>query len=88
MLINAQRLAQGADAEELNRWLTATDYNPAEKIAAVTSLYTRLGVGELCLQQVDRYSRIAMNALQEIGVEESAKQPLHNLAVTLMKRDH
>ncbi len=88
MLINAQRLAQGADAEELDRWLTATDFDPAEKIAAVTALYTRLGVGELCLQQVDLYSRRAMDALREIGVEESAKQPLYNLAVTLMNRDH
>ncbi len=88
MLINAQRLAQGADAEELNRWLDAAYFDPAEKIASVTNLYTRLGVGELCLQQVDRYSRMAMEALQEIEVEESAKQPLYDLAVSLMKRDH
>ncbi len=88
MLINAQRLAQGGDAEELDRWLSAAYYDPAEKIAAVTDLYTRLGVGELCLQQVDRYSRMAMDALQEIEVEDSAKQTLYNLAVSLMKRDH
>ncbi len=88
MLINAQRLAQGADAEELSRWLDATDYAPAEKIAAVTALYTRLGVGELCLNQVDAYSRRAMEALHNIEVDEAKKQPLYGLAVSLMKRDH
>ncbi len=88
MLINAQRRAEGADAEELSRWLAATEYDPAEKIAAVTALYNRVGAGELCLQQVDTYSRRAIDALRQIGVAESAKQPLYDLATSLMKRDH
>ena len=88
MLINAQRRAQGTDAEELSRWLSATDYDPAGKIAAVTALYNRLGVGELCLQQVDDYSRRAIEALQQIAVPEAAKQPLYDLARSLIKRDH
>ena len=88
MLINAHRRADGADAEELARWLTATQYNPAEKIAAVTALYNRVGAGELCLQQVDAYSRRAIGALQQVGVDDAAKQPLYDLSTTLMKRDH
>ena len=88
MLINAQRRAEGADVEELSRWLAAAEYNPAEKIAAVTALYNRVGAGELCLQQVDTYSRRAIDALRQIGVAESAKQPLYDLATSLMKRDH
>lgn len=88
MLINAHRRADGADAEELSRWLTATQYNPAEKIAAVTALYNRVGAGELCLQQVDAYSRRAIEALQQVGVDDAAKQPLYDLSTTLMKRDH
>ena len=88
MLINAQRRADGADAEELSRWLTATQYDPAEKIAAVTALYNRVGAGELCLQQVDAYSRRAIEALRRVGVDDAAKQPLYDLSTTLMKRDH
>ena len=88
MLINAQRRAQGTDAGELSRWLSATDYDPAGKIAAVTALYNRLGAGELCLQQVDDYSRRAIEALQQIAVPEAAKQPLYDLARSLIKRDH
>ncbi len=88
MLINAQRRAEGADAEELSHWLSATEYDPAEKIAAVTALYNRVGAGELCLQQVDAYSRRAIEALREIALPEAAKQPLYDLATSLMKRDH
>ena len=88
MLINAQRRAEGADAEELSHWLSATGYDPAEKIAAVTALYNRVGAGELCLQQVDAYSRRAIEALREIALPEAAKQPLYDLATSLMKRDH
>lgn len=88
MLINAQLRARGTDAGELSHWLSATDYDPAEKIAAVTALYNRLGVGELCLQQVDLYSRRAIEALQQISVPEEAKQPLYDLARRLIKRDH
>ncbi|HIX26421.1 MAG TPA: polyprenyl synthetase family protein [Candidatus Barnesiella excrementigallinarum] len=88
MLINAQRRAEGADAEELSHWLSATGYDPAEKIAAVTALYNRVGAGELCLQQVDAYSRRAIEALREIALPETAKQPLYDLATSLIKRDH
>lgn len=88
MLINAQCRAEGADAEELSHWLSATEYDPAEKIAAVTALYNRVGAGELCLQQVDAYSRRAIEALREIALPEAAKQPLYDLATSLMKRDH
>lgn len=88
MLINAQRRAEGADAEELSHWLSATEYDPAEKIVVVTALYNRVGAGELCLQQVDAYSRRAIEALREIALPEAAKQPLYDLATSLMKRDH
>lgn len=88
MLINAQRRAEGADAEELSHWLSVTEYDPAEKIAVVTALYNRVGAGELCLQQVDAYSRRAIEALREIALPEAAKQPLYDLATSLMKRDH
>ena len=57
MLINARQRVEGKDAEELSRWLGAAEYDPSEKIAAVTALYDRAGAGDLCLRQVDEYSR-------------------------------
>ena len=88
MLINARQRVEGKDAEELSRWLGAAEYDPSEKIAAVTALYDRVGAGDLCLRQVDEYSRRAIEALRQIGVDEAAKQPLYDLANSLIKRDH
>lgn len=88
MLINARQRVEGKDAEELSRWLSAAEYDPSEKIAAVTALYNRVGAGDLCLRQVDEYSRRAIEALRQIGVDEAAKQPLYDLANSLIKRDH
>jgi len=45
MLINARQRVEGKDAEELSRWLSAAEYDPSEKIAAVTALYDRVGCG-------------------------------------------
>ena len=87
MLINARQRVEGKDAEELSRWLSAAEYDPSEKIAAVTALYDRVGAGDLCLRQ-DEYSRRAIEALRQIGVDEAAKQPLYDLANSLIKRDH
>ena len=85
---NARQRVEGKDAEELSRWLSAAEYDPSEKIAAVTALYDRVGAGDLCLRQVDEYSRRAIEALRQIGVDEAAKQPLYDLANSLIKRDH
>ena len=54
----------------------------------MTAFYNRLGVGDLGLQQVARYSRRAFEPLQHISGPEEAKQPLYALARRLIKRDH
>ena len=86
MLINAQRLAQGAEREELSRWL-AVDDKPGEKIAAVTALYNRLGVDALCLEKIDTYYAEAMKQLDALSVEKSQTVVLRELAMSLMQRN-
>ena len=87
MLINAQRLAQGADREELDRWLSATDYDPAEKIAAVTALYNRLGVDRLCLEKIEQYDTLSLQQLDSLSVPADRTAPLRELAARLMQRN-
>lgn len=87
MLINAQRLAQGADREELDRWLSATDYDPAEKIAAVTALYNRLGVDRLCLEKIEQYDTLSLQQLDSLSVPADCTVPLRELAARLMQRN-
>ena len=87
MLINAARLAQGEDHQELTRWLTATGYNPSEKIAAVTALYNRLGIDRLCLDKIEEYYTAGMARLDALAVDAERIKPLRELAVTLMERN-
>ena len=47
MLINAFNRADAGTRAELERWTTATEFDPAEKIAAVTEIYNRLGIDKL-----------------------------------------
>lgn len=51
MLIQALERASDDQRKELERWLAADDFVPAEKIAAVTHLYDEIGIKDLCEQK-------------------------------------
>lgn len=49
--LHADKGFEHADEEQLTRlnaWVDAVAFNPEEKVAAVTELYNRIGVKELC----------------------------------------
>ncbi|MCF0187223.1 MAG: polyprenyl synthetase family protein, partial [Bacteroidaceae bacterium] len=52
MLINALALAEGEVADELRKWITLADFDPKEKIQAVTAIYDRLGIRQICLEKI------------------------------------
>lgn len=85
LLINALRYADLQQRNELNHWLAATDYNPQEKIAAVTALYDATGVKFLTEQRMDQYLDKALQLLDELHRSERTSQ-LASLAQRLMNR--
>ena len=85
LLIHAKNLASGTDAEELARYLKTTEPSE-EKIRAVTDLYNRLGVREICEERMDYYYNEAVAALEKVSVSAEKKQELRNLAKNLMNR--
>ena len=87
MLINALRLASGTEMELLKDWLKRTDYNPAEKIGAVTAIYDRLGIKELCEKKMKEYYDKATVLLDAVEVEDKYRSPLSALAADLMYRE-
>ncbi len=72
LLINAMNIAKGADKEELDYLLNSTDVFPAEKIAAVTSIYNRLGIDKICVENIEKYNNIALDYLAKAGLDEDA----------------
>lgn len=86
MLINALRAATPEQHRELEKWLTATDYDPAEKIAAVTALYDQIGVRQMAEQRINDYFAEAIQNLDAVEVSEEKKRPLREFAYALLQR--
>jgi geranylgeranyl diphosphate synthase type II len=85
LLIHAKSLAVGKDAEELAHYLKTSEPS-AEKIRAVTDLYNRLGVREICEEKMDFYYNEAVASLEKVSISVDKKQELRNLAQNLMAR--
>ena len=86
MLITALELADASQREELERWLNATDYVPAEKVSAVTAIYNNIGIGKRCEEMVEAYYSDGLAVLESIAIPEERKQALKDFACSLMNR--
>lgn len=86
MLITALEKADEATHRELLDWIEAKEYVPASKVEAVTAIYNKVGVGELCLRKIDAYYEEAQELLRKVQVEDTLKQNLLNFTLKLMNR--
>ena len=86
MLITALQQADDAQRAELEGWLSATNCEPAEKIAAVTRLYNKVGVGERCMERVEAYYNEGLAVLDSVALPAERKQVLKEFACSLMNR--
>ncbi len=87
MLINAINKAEGEDRETLLRWIDAKEFDRNEKVAAVTAVYDRLGIGDMAKAKMEEYYAEALVALDRVTVEEERKSALRDYAAKMMKRD-
>ena len=55
MLITALEKADAQTRRELLDWIAASNYVPSSKIEAVTAIYNKVGIGEICQQKIDQY---------------------------------
>lgn len=86
MLINATNRANDNQREELNSWLSATDYDAKEKIDAVTRLYNEMGIDKLAQQKIEYYFEQSRKYLNAVNVPEKRKTELRKYAAEMMKR--
>ena len=86
MLINALQKAEGNDKAELERWIAAKDFDRAEKVAAVTAIYNKLGIDSMAKAKMEEYYQQAIKALDAVNVAEEKKKPLRDYAAKMMKR--
>lgn len=87
LLISALLKANPQERAELKRWIAATNFNRAEKIAAVTAIYNATGVRQLCEAKIDHYFENAISQLNQVEAPEARKEPLRQLAAQMMHRN-
>ena len=88
LLINAYQRADDVQKAELDRWVNAQTFEPAEKIAAVTHIYTILGIDKLAQQKIEELFAESLKSLDQVKVSEEKKTQLHLFANKLMGRKY
>ncbi len=86
MLINALLLASEEQRKELTAWIEATDYDPEEKVRAVTKLYTDIGIPQLAQAKINHYYEEAERALERVNLPTERKMPLLRFMQELLNR--
>lgn len=87
MLINAFNYATAEQREELTRWITAEQFDAAEKIAAVTRLYNEIGIDRMAKEKIEYYFAQSTQYLARVNVPEERKQELIAYTHDMMKRE-
>ena len=76
MLITAFERADEETKAELQNWITAEQYDPARKIEAVTAIYNKEKIGDICQAKIEDYYKEGMRLLEEVSVGSECKQHL------------
>ena len=86
MLITALNQANESQHAELQRWISTTDADPTEKIAAVTHIYNDMKIGKQCMEKADAYYAEGLAILESVALPAGRKDGLKQFACSLMNR--
>ncbi|MBQ8530377.1 MAG: polyprenyl synthetase family protein [Parabacteroides sp.] len=86
LLINALRLVSEQQRAILNDWIHKKEFDPAEKIAAVTAIYNQLHLKELSEEKIHTYYISAMEYLNSLQVAPEKLTILKEVSARLMNR--
>lgn len=88
LLITALNNADEKQSAVLKDWIGRKEFDAAEKIKVVTSLYNETGAKTSCERKMEEYFRIGMEALDKVDLSEERKTALRTLAQDLMHREN
>ena len=87
MLINAFNRSDAAQHEELERWVSASDFDGREKIAAVTQLYNEMGIDQVARDKMQSYFEQSKKYLAAVNLPAERKKLLAGYAEQMMHRE-
>ena len=88
LMITAYKLANNEQKKELDKWIHSSDFNPEEKIAAVTHIYNILDVSRLIQSMIEEQFAISLQSLDKLKVAVEKKAELKRFALKLMGRKY
>jgi geranylgeranyl diphosphate synthase type II len=88
LLIRALELAESTQAQTLNHWLRATEFDSIEKVKAITDIYNELYIRQHAEEAMQTYADKAFAALDAINLPEDYKQYLRDFADGLLVREN
>lgn len=88
MLINALNHANEEQRRQLENWISATEFDRDEKVAAVTRLYNEIGIDRMAQDKIAYYFEQSRKYLQAVSVDESRKAELAAYAQRMMNRQY
>ena len=88
MLIKAYGLADGQQLKELQKWISATAFDSAEKIEAITRLYNEIGIDRLANEKINFYFEQSQRYLALVSVPEERKTELVNYMNEMLHRQY
>lgn len=87
LLIKALEKSNTKQRNELEKWLTAEQYNPQEKIEAVKNIYDELNLKVISEKLIENYYLASLDCLSSINVTDIRKKDLIQLSENLMYRE-
>ena len=86
LLLKAAATCDAPTLKQLNHWLLESDFDPDQKIAAVTAIYDKTEVGEATRDLMRSYHDIALIALTKVAIPADRKNMLIAFASEVMER--
>jgi geranylgeranyl diphosphate synthase type II len=87
LLIKALKHSNKQQLEELEMWLSKTDFDPEEKIKTVRNIYDELNLKSISENLIEKYYLASLDCLSAINVPEDRKKELIILSENLMYRE-
>jgi len=87
LLIKALELANDQQEKELNKWLSASEFDISEKVTAIKNIYEEIGIFELTQAKMNSYYDEAFALLENFNGDQEGKKDLIDFFEKLMKRD-
>ncbi|HYG37982.1 MAG TPA: polyprenyl synthetase family protein [Cytophagales bacterium] len=87
LLINALENANISQAKTLSKWLSASGFDPEEKVKEVTGIFDELKIKEITQLKMSEYFNKAFNDLEKVNASADKKLELRKFAETLIERE-